>query len=82
MTPMVGSKNNFKIAPEGLLGHPEMNKKKSIVVLSDKQVEKSKKDYVTRWQKKILVRDLINVMKRDSRLVHRPLVYELQNTAI
>jgi len=82
MTPIIGNKQNPKMAPDGLIGYPESNKKKSIVVLSDKQVEKSKKDYVTTLPKKILVRDLINVMKRDSRLVHRPLVYELQNTAM
>ena len=70
-----------KMAPEGLIGLPESGKKKSIVVLSHKQVEKSRRDIVTTVPKKIIVRDLLNVMKSDARLVHRPLVYELQNSA-
>ena len=82
MTAGLGIKSSMKMAPEGLIGQPESNKKKSIVVLSSTHVEKTVKDIVTTLPKKILVRDLINVMKRDSRLVHRPLVYELQNTAI
>jgi len=69
------------MAPEGLIGQPENSKKKSIVVLSDKQVEKSKRDIVTTLPKPIRVRDLLTVMKKDPRFVHRPLVYELQNSA-
>ena len=70
-----GLKSSNKTAPEGLIGPPEIGKKKSVVVLSSKHVEKSKKDIVTTLPKKIIVRDLYNVMKADPRLVHRPLVY-------
>ena len=66
---------NNKMAPEGLIGQPDDKKKKSIVILSNKQVEKSKRDIVTTVPKKIGVRDLINVMKADARLMHKPLLY-------
>ena len=69
------------MASEGLIGQPETNKKKSIVVLSNKKVEKSKRDIVTTLPKKIIVRDLLSVMRKDSRFMHRPLVYELQNSS-
>lgn len=75
LTGGLGSMRSNKMAPEGLIGQPDINKKKSIVVLSHKQVEKSKRDIVTVVPKPIIVKDLLNVMKADSRLVHKPLMY-------
>ena len=75
MTGGLGSMRSNKMAPEGLIGQPDTNKKKSVVVLSHKAVESSKRDIVTGVRKPIIVRDLLNVMKADSRLVHKPLMF-------
>ena len=81
---MVGSSSlggiyNNKMAPEALIGPPEDKKKKTIVVLSNKEVEQSRRDIVTTLPRKVCVRDLVNVMRADPRLSHRPLLYQLQN---
>ena len=80
---MVGSSSlggiyNNKMAPEALIGQPE-DKRKTIVVLSNREVERSKRDIVTTLPRKICVRDLVNVMRVDPVLNHRPLLYQLQN---
>ena len=63
--------------PEGLIGKPD-SKTKEVVIISKKQVEESANDIATQ-QKKVIMKDLLAVLKSDSRLAHKPLVYQLQN---
>lgn len=71
-----GSLKKFnKMAPEGLIGRTDV-KKKEVVILSKKAVTESLMDIST-MQKKVVMKDLIAVLKADSRLAHRPLVYQL-----
>ena len=66
-----------KMQPEGLIGKPD-SKTKEVVIISKKQVEESANDIATQ-QKKVIMKDLLAVLKSDSRLAHKPLVYQLQN---
>ena len=61
------------MAPEGLVGRTDV-KKKEVVILSKKSVVDSLQDIST-IQKKVMMKDLISVLKADSRLAHKPLVY-------
>ena len=73
-------KRQNKMAPEGLIGKNDI-KKKEVVVLSKKSVVESAYDVVSAIPKKVIMKDLISVLKADSRLAHKPLVYQLQNKA-
>jgi len=64
-----------KMLPEGLVGDPD-KKQKEVVILSKKSVEESANDIST-LQKKVILKDLLAVLKTDSRLAHKPLVYQL-----
>ena len=65
--------------PNKLIG-PTEQRRKEIVVMSSKDVNDSQRDVVTSQnQKKIIVKDLVNLMKSDPRLSHKPLLYQLQN---
>ena len=68
-----------KMAPEGLIGKPD-TKKKEVVILSKKSVVDSVHD-VSTISKKVIMKDLLAVLKSDPRLAHKPLVYQLQNKA-
>lgn len=62
---------------EGLVGRPD-KRSKEVVIFSKKSVEGSINDMATQ-QKKVVVKDLLAVLKSDPRLAHKPLVYQLQN---
>lgn len=62
---------------EGLVGRPD-KRSKEVIIFSKKSVEGSINDMAT-VQKKVAVKDLLEVLKSDPRLAHKPLVYQLQN---
>ena len=64
-----------KMPPEGIVGDLE-KKKKEVVVLSHKEVTQSASDVSTILEK-VSMKDLLSVLKSDSRLAHKPLVYQL-----
>ena len=66
-----------RMAPDGLIGEQE-KKQKEVVVLSKKAIDETTNDISTLTEK-VLLKDLIAVLKSDSRLAHKPLVYQLQN---
>ena len=66
-----------KMAPEGLIGRAD-SKSKDVVILSRKTIIESNHDIATQ-QKKVIMKDLLSVLKSDSRLAHKPLVYQLDN---
>ena len=70
-------RSNKSQQTEGLIGEPT-SKERSVIIMSKKSVEESVGDIAT-LQKKIIMKDLISVLKDDSRLAHKPLVYQLQN---
>ena len=49
-----------------------------MVILSKKSVIESVHDVQT-LPKKVIMKDLLAVLKADARLSHKPLVYQLQN---
>ena len=70
-----------KMPAEGLIGEAD-KKQKEVVVLSNKTVAESAEDISTSEQKMLVImKDLLSVLKNDSRLSHRPIVYQLQNKA-
>ena len=69
-----------KPGPHNLIASPDL-KGKEVVILSKKSVVASSQDIATQ-QKKIIVKDLLSVMRNDSRLAHRALVYQLQNKVL
>ena len=72
-------RGNNKKDPKGLIGWP-VTEEKGVVIFSKKSVEESANDISTQ-SKKITMKDLLAVLKDDSRLAHKPLVYQLQNKA-
>lgn len=56
---------------------PSEEIKKPIVVMSGKDVVQTNHDVYTSVPKKIILKDLLTVMKRDSRLRNKPLQYVL-----
>ena len=66
-----------KMPPEGLIGDAE-KKNKEIVILSKKAVDGTSNDIST-LSEKVMLKDLVAVLKSDSRLAHKPIIYQLQN---
>lgn len=66
-----------KMPPEGLVGDAD-KRQKEVVVLSHKRVPETTEDISTQEQKMLVImKDLLGVLKNDSRLSHKPLVYQL-----
>ena len=68
-------RSNKSQQSEALIGEPN-SKERSVVILSKKSIEESVHDIAT-LQKKVIMKDLISVLKDDPRLAHKPLVYQL-----
>ena len=60
---------------------PNEEKKKQIVILSSKCITNTQSDVVTSIPKKIILKDLLSVMRRDPRMRHKSLLYLLQNSS-
>lgn len=58
---------------------PSEEVSKHIVVMAGKDLAETQKDVFTSVPKKIILKDLLVVMKKDSRLSNKPLHYLLQN---
>ena len=58
---------------------PREESHKQVVVMTAKDVADTHRDVYTSVPKKVIMKDLLNVLKRDSRLRNRPLHYMLLN---
>lgn len=60
---------------------PTEEVKKQLVIMSGKDVSETQTDVYTSVPKKIVLKDLLAVMKKDARLRNKALHYSLQNNS-